>query len=87
MIFISGATSIIIQEITLCPNKVRVIYFCPKCVNFLPENVFFGAGGGGGGGGATAPCHAPAPAPMVTNKLLDNFGLNIVNTKHDITSP
>ena len=24
---------------TLCTNKVRVIQFCPNCVNFLPENV------------------------------------------------
>ena len=26
---------------TLCTNKIRVIYFCPNCVNFLPENVHF----------------------------------------------
>ena len=25
----------------LCTNKTRVIYFCPNCVNFLPENVLF----------------------------------------------
>ena len=21
-----------------CSNRIRVIYFCPNCVNFLPEN-------------------------------------------------
>ena len=25
----------------LCANKISVIYFCPNCVNFLPENVHF----------------------------------------------
>ena len=26
---------------TLCTNKIHVIYCCPNCVNFLPENVRF----------------------------------------------
>ena len=34
-------TSIIIQKNMLCANKISVIYFCPNCVNFLPENVHF----------------------------------------------
>ena len=25
----------------LCTNKIRVIYFCPNCVNFLPKNLYF----------------------------------------------
>ena len=41
MIFISGVMSIIVQKNTLCANTVRVIYFCPNCVNFLPENLYF----------------------------------------------
>ena len=40
MIVISGVISIIIQKNTSCTNKIRVIYFCPNCVNFLPENVY-----------------------------------------------
>ena len=49
MMFISG---IIIQKNRYV--KIRVIYFCPNCVKFLPENAhffyFFFCGGGGGGG-------------------------------------
>ena len=31
----------------LCTNKIRVIYFCPNWVNFMPENThFFFLGGG-----------------------------------------
>ena len=41
MIFISGVINIIIQKNTLCTSKVLLIYFCPNCVNFLPENVQF----------------------------------------------
>ena len=36
MIFILGIINIIIQK-----NKFHVIYFCPNCVNFLPENANF----------------------------------------------
>ena len=35
----------------LCANKIRVIYFCPNCVNFCPKVFIFFLGGGGGGGG------------------------------------
>ena len=41
MIFISGVISIIVQKNTLCTSKIRVIYFCRKCANFLPENIYF----------------------------------------------
>ena len=41
MIFISGVRSIIFQKNKLCTNKICLIYFCPNCVNFLPENVHF----------------------------------------------
>ena len=41
MVFISGIISIIIQKNMLCTNKIRVIYFCPNCVNFLPKNLYF----------------------------------------------
>ena len=41
MIFISVAMSIIIQKNKLCPSKIRVIYFCPNCVNCLPEKCSF----------------------------------------------
>ena len=63
MIFISGIISIIFQKNKLCTNKIRVIYFCPNCVNFLPEKVhflifffFFG------GGRRLTPCPPPPPA-------------------------
>ena len=41
MIFISGIISIITHKNMLCTNKIRSIYFCPNCVNVLPENVYF----------------------------------------------
>ena len=44
----------------LCTNKIRVIYFCPNCVSFLPENVNFFILGKG----SCPPAPAPACAPM-----------------------
>ena len=41
MILISRVVSIIFQKSKLCRYKIRVIYFCPNCVNFLPGNVHF----------------------------------------------
>ena len=41
ILFISGVISIIVQKNTLCTSKIRVIYFCRNCVNFLPENIYF----------------------------------------------
>ena len=38
MTFICGIISIIVQKKTLCKNKIRAIYFCPNCVNFVLEN-------------------------------------------------
>ena len=35
MMLISGIVSIIIQKNTLCTDKIRVIYFCPKTFIFL----------------------------------------------------
>ena len=54
MMFIPGVISIIIQKNKLCANKIRVIYFCPNCVNFLPENFLFFLFLGG---------RLPSPAP------------------------
>ena len=66
----------IIQKNTLCTNKIRVIYFCPNCVNLLPENVylfiylfiylsnFFW----GGRGDCTPP---PTPTPPARASILD----------------
>ena len=39
MISFSGVISIIIQKNMLCTNKIRVIYFCPNCVNVLAKSV------------------------------------------------
>ena len=52
MIFISGIKSLIIQNNTLCTNKIRVIYFLPKLLIFLFWR-----------GGATAPPAPPLPPP------------------------
>ena len=41
MILISRVVSIIFQKSKLCRYKIRVIYFFPNCVNFLPGNVHF----------------------------------------------
>ena len=61
MILISRVISIIFQKNRLCTNKIRVIYICPNCDNFLPENfqflLYFL-------GGATAPHARLARAPM-----------------------
>lgn len=43
VISISEIISIITHKNMLCTNKIRAIYFCPNCVNVLPD------------GGATAP--------------------------------
>ena len=48
MIFIFGLISIIIQKNTLCTNKIRMIYFCPKKLFFLFIHLFSFFGGGGG---------------------------------------
>ena len=37
MMLITVLISITFKKNTLCTNKIRVIYFCPSCVNFLPE--------------------------------------------------
>ena len=49
---------------TLCTNEIHVIYFCPNCVNFLPENVQFLIFGGGD----RPPC-LPARAPMHVSSI------------------
>ena len=40
MTSISEIKSIIIEKNMLCTNKIRVIYICPNCINFLPKNVY-----------------------------------------------
>ena len=64
MTFISGIISIIIRKNTLCTNKIRMIYFCPSCVNFLPENVFFK---NFFGGRQLPPSASQARAPMAVD--------------------
>ena len=64
MIFISGVISIIFQKNKLYTNKIRAIYFCPNCINFVPENIhflFFL-----GGAAALPPCQARAPMHVLT---------------------
>ena len=70
MILISGVISRIIQKSTLCTNKIRVIYFCSNCVDFLPGKVrfiiisfFYGGEMEEGGRGDCHPCPPLARAP------------------------
>ena len=65
MIFISGIISIITHKNMLCTNKIHVIYFCPNCVNVLPENVHFG--------GTDCLLPQPACAPMVIGHFATNL--------------
>ena len=71
MIFISGIISIIIQKDTFSKNKIRRIYFCPNCVNFLRENIhfcFFCFCFFLGGGGQLDPLPPPNPCAYDDNK-------------------
>ena len=59
--------SIIFQKNKLCANKIRVIYFCSNCVNFLTENFHFFIIGG-----TTAPPQARALM------IIDNVIITII---------
>ena len=64
MMFIPG---VIIQKKTLWASKIRVIYFCPNCVNFFPESFLFLFLGGGCP--PALPALPPARAPMVPSMV------------------
>ena len=63
MIFISEVIGIIIKKNTLCKSKIRVIYFCPNCVNFSTEKVHFFFLSGG-----RLPSVTPAGVPTLKAK-------------------
>ena len=67
MIFIFRIISIIFQKNKLCTKKIRVIYFCPNCVNFLPENFHFFIISG-----------TTAPPPARALVIIDNVIITII---------
>ena len=68
VVFIPGITSIIIQKKTLCQNKIRVIYFCPNCVNFLREKAHFFYFSGGDGSLPPSSCAYAHKKKALLNK-------------------